>query len=154
MSEQKVWKPEQFIFIQWSAIPAGDRNEAVNTQAKIAKKLHVDRKTLQNWKKLDGFPDAVYAEVRRNLDWRLPEILKALGDKAEEGIIPAIKLVLELLGRYQDSQRVDFFEREYGADEMKSASEELQKREQERFGSPRTGERSEAGEGSEGPRET
>ena len=150
MPEQREWKPEQFIFIQWSAIPAGDRLVAVDTQEKIAKKLKVSRKTMQNWKKLEGFHDAVYAEVRRNLDWRLPEILKALGDKAEEGNIPAIKLVLELTGRYQESQRVDFFEREYGADEIKSAAKEIQKFEETRFGSPRAGERSEAGEGSEG----
>ena len=144
--QQREWTPEQFMYIQWNAIPVGDRNEAIKTEEQIAEKLGKSRRTLLNWRQLDGFHDAVYGEVRRNLDWRLPEILKALGDKAETGDVSAIKLVLELTGRYQESQRVDFYEREYGADEIKSAAKEIQKFEEERFGKAGAGEGSGAGE--------
>ncbi len=154
MPQQKEWTTEQFIYIRWCAIPVGSRDKKVDTQAKIAEQLGKSPRTLLTWKKLDGFQDAVFAEVRRNLDWRLPEILKALGDEAEEGNISAIKLVLELTGRYQESQRVDFYDREYGVDEMKKAAEEIQKYEEERFGKPGAGGGSETGEGGEGAGET
>lgn len=138
---QKDWTAEQFQYIQWlsvTKIEKAESDEIPSTQAQLAKTLGVNRRTLQRWKKLPGFQDAVYDEVRRHLDWRLPDILKALGDKATTGDVPAIKLCLEVTGRYQASQEIHLFEREYGADEFKKGSEFCKKYEKERFGE-RTG---------------
>jgi len=148
---QKDWTAEQFQYIQWLSVTKIERTESATipkTVTALAKALGVDRKTLQRWKKLPGFQDAVYDEVRRHLDWRLPDILKALGDKAMTGDVPAIALSLKVAGRYQESQRIVLFERKYGADEFKKGSEFCKQYEEEHFGEGAGSDPEQKGEGS------
>lgn len=134
---QKDWTAEQYHYIQWLSVPKKEKTESETipgTQMELAETLGVSRRTLQRWKKLPGFQDAVYGEVRRHLDWRLPEILEALATKAETGDVPAIALSLKVAGRYQERQDIHLFEREYGADEFKKGSEFCKQYEEDHFG--------------------
>jgi len=101
----QIWTTEQIEVIEWLATPK--RNRKPKTQQALARKLGVSRETLSRWKRLPGFGDAVYSEARRCLDGRLPAILDRLGDRAEEGDLAAIRLTLEVTGRYVETRALD-----------------------------------------------
>ena len=137
MTQKAGWSTEEYTYILWLALPRKDRTPP--TQKALAKKLGVGRRTLVRWKQKPEFQNAVYSEIRHHLDWRLPEILGALGNKAEGGDVPAIKMVLELTGRFKMYQTLTLeIGEEYGGDKLKEIWQRLKKFEEQLFSGDET----------------
>jgi hypothetical protein len=81
----------------WLATPADRRNPS--TEAALAERLGVTVMTLHEWRQRHDFWDEVVRLAQLQLRDRLPAILHALADRAEDGHIPAARLVLDALGQ-------------------------------------------------------
>lgn len=99
------WTSRQLEFMAWLATPKNDRNP--KTQVLFAKHIKADPATLSDWKKLPGFQAEVIKLCRSLVKDSLPDIYGALTDKAIEGDVPAIKLVMEMIGEYTPGQRIE-----------------------------------------------
>lgn len=77
----------------------------------------------------------MYELARGQLDGRLPEILARLGDQAEGGDLAAIRLTLEVTGRYVERRAVDVrgTVSTYQAEEYAAAAEFVNDWEKRRF---------------------
>jgi len=102
---QHYWTANQRKFIEWLAQPKYTRTPP--TQELLAKDIGVHRVTLSKWAKKDGLQDAVTERARALLESNLPDVYGALTVKAISGDVPAIKLILELCGRYVPGQKVE-----------------------------------------------
>jgi ribosomal protein S19 len=66
----------------------------------LAQELHVDEDTLTNWKKREGFQEAVKAAARNSLIDHLPSFYGALIRMADAGHYEHLKLAFEMTGEY------------------------------------------------------
>lgn len=70
------------------------------TFAQIATRLGVTRKTIHAWKSRADLQDAVYKRTLQLIEGRLPNVLHAMADAAEQDRnVPAATLCLEVTGR-------------------------------------------------------
>ena len=69
------------------------------TYKEVAKRIGIDKTTLQNWRKDPGFIDAYYDRYMIKFGSRLPEVLEAMIREAKEGNVQAGRLVLEHSGK-------------------------------------------------------
>jgi hypothetical protein len=81
----------------WLAMPAARREP--QTESALAARLAVSAATLRAWRHQDGFWDEVARLTQLQLRDRLPAILAAIADRAEDGDIPAARLILDTLGQ-------------------------------------------------------
>lgn len=86
-----------------------DPNEK-HTQEDIAAELRVTRRTLWNWRHLEGFEEEVGKLVRDHMNLSIPRIHGALQRKAERGDVPAATLIFKLRGELIDRQQVEVHE--------------------------------------------
>lgn len=107
MNKQKSteWKPSP----KQQAVLEAAHGQGVNrTISAVCQEAGVDRTSFYKWMREDpGFVkawDAVwYGTVRRHL----PGAIQALAQKAQEGDVPAIKLLTELAGVYRGRLEVE-----------------------------------------------
>ena len=107
MDKQKSteWKPSP----KQQAVLEAAHGQGVNrTISAVCQEAGVDRTSFYKWMREDpGFVkawDAVwYGTVRRHL----PGAIQALAQKAQEGDVPAIKLLTELAGIYRDRKELE-----------------------------------------------
>lgn len=67
-------------------------------QEDVAKSLRVTRKTLYEWRKLEGFWEAVGELVKDGTDQRMGRVWSKLVSLCERGNVPAMKLLFQLRG--------------------------------------------------------
>ena len=89
-----IWTPEQLNYMSILADPTETR-----TDEEIAKAVGVDRKTLWNWKQIDGFCDEAYNILKKNLSGKLGKVFGGLLKRAEHGDTNASRLILEAIGK-------------------------------------------------------
>jgi hypothetical protein len=92
------WTTNQRKYIAWVAMPEDLREP--RQLGDFAKKIHVHRVTLWEWRKLPGFNDEVQKLARQHLGDALPDALQALKHEAKRGNFNHLKLYLEMLGMY------------------------------------------------------
>ena len=131
---QADWTTTQMLFIEWMALPNEERPDDVRTQRAFAKAHGVHENTLVSWKKIPGFTDAVYNLGLAYLGGEVGQFLLALSRKAKKEDVPAIKLALEVLQKYQPGPTVTIGPVVvFGADKMKDVSERVMEYEKERL---------------------
>ena len=126
------WTPRQRQHQLWLATPKPERTPA--TKEEWAETLGVTDRTLRRWERLPGFYDAVFQLAGIHLDARLPEVLGRLADLAVEGDLDAIRLALELRGRYTPTQRVKSSVAVFGPGEQAQAQADVDNWEAATFG--------------------
>jgi hypothetical protein len=104
------WNPKQTRYIQWLAQPNGKRSPA--SEAELALELNRRLATLQRWRTLPGFQDAVTQAINDHLHQRLPAIYESIGQQAEGGDFRFVKLALELMAYYPVPKNSDIKETE------------------------------------------
>ena len=102
---QRIWTVEQLRFQEWLALPK--RLREPKTQRELAKVIGVGEDTLSDWKRFDGFVDAVNVIARRYLKESMPAILDAIATKATKGDMPAAKLALQVTDMLQETINVN-----------------------------------------------
>lgn len=75
------------------------------TQNKMAEILEINNSTISEWKRDINFQMAVIDRARELLKESLPEIYKALREKAKKGNFQHIKLMLEHLEKLEELKR-------------------------------------------------
>jgi len=146
---QHDWTIDQRNFIEWLALPVKERPDDAQTQKDFALKHGVHFNTLTIWKKIPGFADMVFDVSMAYLGGDVGDILRALSRKAKKEDIPAIKMVLEMLGLYQPGAVTEVgLVLVFGADEMMDVSLKVAEYERKRRADARRA--IEAGGGKEG----
>ena len=120
------------LFVQWLALPKANRQP--KTQKELAPLLNVRPETLSRWKNEPGLMDQVYQELRAHLETYLPEVMHVIGERASQGEIKFIILLLELLGKYTDSITVTAEVPQIGIEQYSAVIKQVAEWEQERFG--------------------
>lgn len=120
------------IFIQWLALPKANREP--KTQKELALLLSVRPETLSRWKNEDGVMDQVYQELLDHLATYLPEVMQVIGDRASQGEIKFIILLLELLGKYAGTITVKSDGPQVGIEQYSTVIKQVADWELERFG--------------------
>lgn len=97
---------ELYEFIDWLVLP--EELRTTKTQEELASKLGVDKGTLTDWKKLEGFWEAV--EKRRDY-WgkdKTTEVLQAFYKKIiKNPTAPDVQLWLTLFNNFKDTKAVE-----------------------------------------------
>lgn len=97
------WSAKQLQLQQLEANPFDERTLAEKCIA-----VGVGEKTIYRWRHLPGWRDAVYDIARRWIGDKAPDVLRALVNTAKTGDTAAIKLYLEVTGRYVQHSELDF----------------------------------------------
>lgn len=92
------WNQKQTRYIEWLSQPHEKRSPANETE--LAHELNRRPATLQRWRTLPGFQEAVFQAIKAHLNLRLPAIYESIGQQAEGGDFRFIKLALELMGHH------------------------------------------------------
>lgn len=71
------------------------------TQLEIAEQLHVHNATISRWKQDDSFMAAVVRKTQKLLKNEMPDVLKALKEKAKQGSSNHIRMYLEHLEKLE-----------------------------------------------------
>src|SRR5688572_30019191 len=87
---------EQIRFAEVLADPTDQR-----TQAEIALELNVRPETLSRWKRTRGFSELVFALSIVEVKARMSKVMAGLYRAAEDGDVPASRLLFELVGIHQ-----------------------------------------------------
>jgi len=90
------WTADQLRFIEWLAHPKAEKQP--KTQKQFAALIEVSEKTLCDWKKLDGFMEAVVQRSRDLVKDHIADTIGALVRGAKKGSIPHIDRVLVMAG--------------------------------------------------------
>lgn len=88
------WSATQLNYMTILADPTETR-----TDEELAAFLKVDRKTLWNWRQLDGFCDESYQMLQKNLSGKLGKVFAGLMKRASNGDSSAARLILEAIGK-------------------------------------------------------
>jgi len=146
---QHEWSTDQQEFIMWCALPTSLRPEDEGSQKAWAKKHGLHGNTLTMWKRIPGFTDRVWEIGLAYLGGDVGEILRALSRKARAEDVPAIKLALEVLKKYEPGATIEVGPvLVFGADVMRDVSQAVADYERKRLvDAKRDGE---AGGGEEG----
>jgi hypothetical protein len=133
-SSKRKWTSKQWRFIQWQVLQEQDRNPS--TQAELAQELNLRRQTLNRWKQMPGFWNAVEEEAICRLVQRTSHVLEMIGKKAESGDYRFAKLLLEINEKNKHRQTEEIIP--FTIEEIKKVDLELKAWEDERFGTGRS----------------
>jgi len=130
------WNPKQNRYIHWLAQPTANRIPP--TEAEIALELKRRPTTLQRWRTLPGFQEAVLQAIKEHLHQRLPDIYESIGQQAEGGDFRFIKLSLELMGYHpipknSDQKEPERYKPEITIEEYKDVFKKMEKWNKELF---------------------
>lgn len=95
--------PDQNNAVEWLTIPKLHR--APETLEKLAEELGVNPSTIWRWRKKFGLDDMAMEIAKGVLFESLPDVLRALAEKAEEGSYNHIRLFLALTDGHR--QKID-----------------------------------------------
>jgi hypothetical protein len=116
------WTLKQLKMQELEANPFDDR-----TVEEKAKELGIAKRTVYVWRERPGWQDAVYDIARRWIGGKAPKVLRSLVHKANTGDAQAIKLYLEVIGRYTQKTEMDIRAgrlEEFTDDELRNIVEE------------------------------
>ena len=111
-------------FAEWLALPKEIREP--RTQKEVAVLLKVKPETLSRWKKEPEFQSLAYEKARGQLEAVLPDILQVIVDKAMEGNIHFVKLILELTNKHSEKITVKQEVPEVGIEQYSAALKQLE----------------------------
>ena len=94
---------KQYKYIEILADPAEKRD-----QKAIAKGLGVTRKTLYEWRKLEGFWEEVGKLVQDGTAQRMSRVWDKLMNQCERGNVQAMRLLFQLRGELVEKQSHEF----------------------------------------------
>lgn len=97
-SPAKNWHADQLRFQAWLALPKSMRQP--KTQQKFAQEVGVHESTLSDWKRLEGWAEAVNELALMLLREDVPEILASLRREAKRGSAQHQRMALEMIGLY------------------------------------------------------
>ena len=120
------------VFAEWLAVPKKMREP--RTQKELATVLNVQPETLSKWKKDQGLQELVFEMARTRLEVELPDIMQVIVDKAKEGQIQFVKLVLELTNKHSEKITVKQEAPEVGIENYTAVIRKAVQWEKERFG--------------------
>ena len=89
---------------------------------------------MSRWKKDPALQDLVYHKAKLRLETELPEIMNVIVEKAKDGDIKFIKLVLELTNRHTDAITVRSEVPQIGIEQYTTAIRQVAQWQEERFG--------------------
>lgn len=89
-AQDKPWTPKQKRFLR--LLSSGVSLE------EIAQELKVSPGRLNKWRSLPGFQEALEEACRTHIIEEMPQLLRALTEKAKEGNIQATKILFDYLG--------------------------------------------------------
>ena len=131
---QHEWGIDQQEFIMWCALPVSLRPDDEKNQKEWAAKHGYHAQTLTMWKRIPGFADRVWEIGLAYLGGDVGDILRALSRKARAEDVPAIKLALEVLKKYDPGTTIEVGPvLVFGADVMRDVSQAVADYERKRL---------------------
>ncbi len=116
-------------YVQFIALPSIAKQNIYGciTDLEFAKKYNLNKSTLSEWKKIDGFFDLVKNAVLERLKCRLPEVLDGIIASAREGNPQNAKLFLQyVMGWDKKSEESEGSLSELSDDELQEKRKEVE----------------------------
>lgn len=99
---KKPWTAKQLCMQHLLANPFDERSD----REKCAE-VGVTQMTLWRWRRLSGWTDAVHEIALKYIGHKSPAVLKGLYRRAKTGDPQAVKLFLEVIGKYTEKKELD-----------------------------------------------
>lgn len=98
------WTNEQSVYLDWLATPKSLREPKTRTE--LADKLGINRRTLGNWSKLDGFKEEKLQRMFEYFAADTADIIVSLRNKALDGDVRAIEVWLSRVEQIAETLNV------------------------------------------------
>ena len=90
-------------FVEWLGLPSAERDP--KNQVELAKKLGVDKATLSDWKKVEGFWQEVKSKRKNWVQEKVSNVLLGLYGRSLKGDAAAAKMLLEYSDEFIETKR-------------------------------------------------
>lgn len=96
------WTPKQLNMQHLLANPFDERSDKEKCE-----EVGITQMTLWRWRRLAGWNDTVHAIALRCIGHKSPDVLKGLYRRARTGDPQAVKLFLEVIGKYTEKRQLE-----------------------------------------------